>query len=193
MLCLLPQTLLPDEYELLEETAYKLAEKGLSPRVLTTLPISGNLFEAGLNRYLEDNPSSELKAELIPTLDSKTSKKIPVHEKGVVGIDRIQVLDALDRLGYADAFMLNEIEGYRLADVGRAIAGNQNKPKEVEESYKLRKGEHSQFILSHSASKRLTEYNLITKQYGALYGVSEKTINEALDKQSKPEVEYSYG
>lgn len=180
---LLPQTLLPGEYEKLEETAYNLAREGLSPRVLTTLPAGDNPFVDGVERFNRENPSSTLKAEIFPSFESKRNKKTAKHKVGLTGTDRIQTLDALSRMGYKDGLLLEEREGNIIADIGRAVSGFQKNPELVNESSKSREGEHSRFLLTHSASKRMSDFDLPSRKYAAVYSIKEVSVSQVLEGQ----------
>jgi ribonuclease HI len=180
---LLPQKLIDGEYEHLEKTAYELAKKGLAPRILTKLPIERNPFADGVNRYNAENPDSTISYDVIPTYDSKLPKGHNKFHSGIMGIDRIQTLETMSRLGISDSMMLDEYEGLVLTDIGRTITGFQKKPSDVAEEVSLRESGHSKFILNHSASKRMQDYNVTLKQVGSLYDIPEKTYSDLLCRE----------
>lgn len=175
---LLPQTLLPGEYEKLEQKAYDLAQKGLSPRVITKLPHEGNPFADGVARFKSENPHAghNLTPTLIPMFDSRMPNKMPKYHTGISGIDRIQTLDALNRLGYQDSLLLSTEEGAKIADLGRAFTGFQEKPETVNSQRFVKSQGQSQFLLTHDGSKRCGDYYHLSMRYAKAYDLPEQHI-----------------
>lgn len=175
---LLPQTLLPGEYKKLEQTAYEFAKQGLSPRVITKLPHESNPFADGVARFKAEHPDTQHKLApvLIPTYDSRMPNKMPKYHTGITGIDRIQTLDALNRLGHQDSLLLNTEEGAMIADLGRGFTGFQEKPDAVNNQRFIRESGQSQFLLTHDASKRCENYHHLAMRYANAYDVPEQNI-----------------
>lgn len=176
----LPQTLLDGEFDVLEEAAYKMASEGLSPRVIAKLPVGDNPFEAGVQRYNSENPNSNIKCDVYPAAGSRVTKKQQGHHKGVTGLDKIQVIDALSRMGYADKKLAQEEEGISLADVIRGFTGYQPKLEDAYESSPIKKEGPSQFYFDHPSAKRMSNYDFLSKHYSTIYDVPIRKLSDVV-------------
>lgn len=177
---ILPQTLLDGEFDALEEAAYKMASEGLSPRVIAKLPVGDNPFEAGVQRYKAENPNSNVKCDVFPAAGSRVSKKQQGHHKGVTGLDKIQVIDALSRMGYADKKLAEGEEGLSLADVIRGFTGYQPKLEDAYEASPIKQEGPSQFYFEHPSAKRMSNYDFLSKHYSTIYDVPTRTLSDVI-------------
>lgn len=184
---LLPQTLLGNEYKELERKAYELAKEGLSPRVIVKIPHESNPFADGVARFIKENPdmANKFSPEVIPTFDSRMPNKMPKYHTGVNGIDRIQTLDALNRLGHQDSLLLNTDEGAKIADIGRGFTGFQDKPDDVNSQRLIRDTGQSQFLLTHDASRRCDQYHILSLRYAKVYSLPEREIKNTRERESQ--------